>query len=283
MAKASKSRAGEPVGLAAKIFLHASEALAPLDGAAIAKDLRRSAAGLPAFARRGDLSGGQGARTFHAELASARVRDLRIPDEFVRATSGDLDLEAAIDATPDQVASALLAQRLYDGNRVAACAQSRLPPGERTMDALHVWVTRRFLLTYSKDDLRYHARYAVFGYPVVVSLLGLGLAPAPSLEAALFARELARRGADAGAIEAELDLQYPEEKVDIDDKATVSAAVASAVLQGASALAGQSAFCKDPSCRLFNPHRKLEMRRSILGSGMCKAHRAFFGNGGQGA
>lgn len=283
MAKSSKSERPEPALPPARVFLHASEALEALDGAAIAKDLGRFAPALGAVRRRGDPSSGPGARTFHAELASARVRDLRLPDEFLPATSEDLEFEAAIDAAPEQVASALLAKRLYDGSRVAACAMSRLPPGERTMDALHLWVTRRFLLTYSKDDLRYHARYAVFGYPVVVSLLGLGLAPAPSLEAALFARELARRGADAGAIEAELDLQYPDEKVDIDDKATVSAAVASAVLQGASALSGRSAFCKDPACRLFNPHRKLEMRRSILGGGMCAEHRAFFGQGGKGA
>ncbi len=278
--KAAASKGGFPPK---RIVLHASEALEALDAVAVAKDLRATAPGLPTPARRGDFAAGPGARGFCAELAGSRVRDTMVPDNFLQATSSDLDFEAAIDGAPQQVSSALLARRLYDGSRVAAFALLRLAAAERTVDTLHVWVTRRLLGTYGLDDLRYHARYAVFGYPVVVSLLGLGLAPAPSLEAALFTRELSRRGWDAGAIEAELDIQYPEEKVDIDDKPTVSAAVASAVMQGAGALSGEDAFCKDASCRLFNPHRKRELRHSLLEGTLCAKHTAFFRKGGQGA
>lgn len=257
--------------------------MAALDLARVERDLQAAAPGLPALTRRGDIAAGPGARGFCAQLAGSRVRDTVVADSFLQATSSDLDFEAAIDSAPEQVQSALLARRLYDGNRVAALAMLRLPPGERTVETLHVWVTRRLLGTYGAHDMRYHARYAVFAYPVVFSLLGLGLAPAPTLEAALFSRELARRGADAQAIEAELDRQYPEEKVDIDDKGTVSRAVASTVLQGAAALSGASAFCKEPTCRLFNPHRKVELRRSLLEGALCAEHAAFFRTGGQGA
>src|SRR3990172_5358523 len=283
MPKARRSREPAQGALPQRVVLHASAGLAPLDDRAIARDLKRSAPALSALVRRGDLSEGVAGRTFLAALASARVRDVRLPDDFDAATAPDLDFEAAIDIAPAQVSSALLAGRLYDGGAVAAAAMLRLPAAERTMETLHVWVTRRLLGTYSPGDWGYHPRSAVFAYPVVVSLLGLRLAPAPSLVAGPFGRARARRGADAGAIEAELDLQYPEEKVDIDDRATVSGAVASAVLQGASALSGREAFCKEPACRLFNPHRKLEMRRSVLAGALCAKHRAFFGKGGPGA
>jgi hypothetical protein len=115
----------------------------------------------------------------------------------------------------------------------------------------------------------------------VFSVLGLGLAPAASVEATLFARELARRGAGAGEIEAKVDKEFPEERVDVDDPPTVTGAVASAVLQAAAREAGSGPFCDDPKCRLFNAHRKREVRAAMLGGKLCAAHAALFGSGGR--
>lgn len=260
----------------ARIEIHVADALVALDRRALIADLAQTAPSLPQPTFPGDLQASGAARTFFAQLAGLRVKDTKVPDEFHAATSTEAEFEAAIDVAPGRVPSADLVGRVYDGNRVAQAAFALLPEAARSLGSLHVWVTRRLLATYAPDDKRYHARYAVFGYPTVFSVLGLGLAPAPSLEAALFARELARRGASAGEIEAELDAQYPEERVDIDDAPTVTAAVASTVMQAAAALAGQGPFCDDPPCRLFNAHRKADLRKSLIEGRLCRAHAALF-------
>jgi len=139
-----------------------------------------------------------------------------------------------------------------------------------------LWVTRRLLLTYSPEDYRYHARFAVFGYPTLFSVLGLSYAPAPSLESSLFARALAAKGLAPSAIAAQVDREYADERIDIDDPATVTRAAASAPLQASARAAGGEAFCTTASCRLFNPHRKPEVVRSMVEGKLCAAHTAFF-------
>jgi len=281
MAKKAKAPAKAERALPGRVVIHVSRTLTALDRKAVARDLAKAAPALGALEWRDDLASAPMSRALHAKLAGARVTDLKVPDAFHTAVTADLDAEAAIDGKPQLVTSAELAARLYDGHKVSQAALPCLPEGERSTATLHVWVTRRMLGTYSADEMRYHARYAVFGYPVVFSLLGLGLSPAPSVEATLFARELARRGANAAQIEMEVDREYPEERVDIDDAPTVAAAVASTVLQGAAAAVGKGPFCRDPACRLFNAHRKAEMRASFLGGKLCRSHARLFAAGGR--
>jgi hypothetical protein len=220
-------------------------------------------------------------RTLQYKVANVRVADTRIADEFLPTSSSEVEFEGGVDAGGNSASWVQLLGRLYDGNRVAQAALEVLPQNERDRSTLHMWVTRRLLGTYDPEGMRYHARFAVFGYPTVFSVLGLALAPAPSVEATLFARELSKRGANAGEVEALVDKEFPEERVDVDDPVTVTTAVASALLQAAARDAGDGPFCKDPKCRLYNAHRKREVRDAMLGGKLCATHARMFGPGGR--
>ncbi len=281
MAKSAPLSAPKAGALPKRIVVHAPSGLSALDRKALSKDIAAVAPKLPKLEVTDDLAAQAGGRTLLAHLAGARVADVKIPNAFHTATTADVEFEAAVDSPTSSISPSRLASLLYDGNLAAQAGLIAIPPNERSTDVLHMWVTRRLLGTYSKDDMRYHARFAVYGYPAIFSVLGFALAPAPSMEAVLFSRELAKRGANAGQIEAEMDKTYPEERLDIDDAASLTSAVASAILQAAAAGAGEGPFCTDSKCRLFNPHRKREMRESMVGGRLCATHAKLFGSGGR--
>jgi hypothetical protein len=282
VAKAKAAPRDAQGGLPKKVVVHVAAGFAAFNKGMLLKDLKASAPKLPAVEVRDDLTLGPMGRTLQYKVANVRVRDRRVADEFIATSSSEVEFEAGVDAGANAASWVQLLGRLYDGNRVAQAALEALPQGERDRSTLHMWVTRRLLGTYDPEGMRYHARFAVFGYPTVFSVLGLGLAPAASVEATLFGRELAKRGANAGEIEALLDKEFPEERVDVDDPVTVTGAVASALLQAAARDAGDGPFCKDPKCRLFNAHRKREVRDAMLGGHLCAAHARIFGLGGRG-
>lgn len=279
--RSARARARAQGHLPRRIILHASAAC-PVEPDRLKATLSQIAPRLPPPEFYADLlapapeSGSAVARAVGA-IASFRIADPKIAREFAPASPADPEIEFLIDSLPSAVPDAVLAQRLYDGERVACAVFPLIPQKERGLDTLHIWATRRLLVTYSEDNLRYHARYAVFGYPTIFSVLGLSYAPAPSLQASLFAREAARAGMPAASIAAELDRVYPEEKIDIRHRATVSQALVSVALQAAAGLAEGKPFCLDPSCRLFNPHRKPEVVHSMLGGTLCAHHAQLLG------
>jgi hypothetical protein len=282
VAKAKREQPADgPRVLPRRVVVHLAAGLASVDAAALLADLGACAPRLPTPEVRGGLAEGPGGRVLQFKAAGARVADSKVADAFLHASAGDVEFEAGVDAEGSPVSWVELLSRLYDGNAVAQAALAALPAGEADRSTLHVWATRRLLATYDGGDMRYHARFAVFGYPTVFSALGLAVAPAPSVAAVLFARELGKRGASAGQIEAELDKEFPEERLDVDDAPTVTAALASAVLQAAARDAGDGPFCTDGRCRLFNAHRKREVRDAMLGGKMCARHAALFGSGGR--
>lgn len=282
MAKAKGGASLSGTGLPKKVVVHVASGLASLDRAALVKDLKAAAPKLPTPTFQEDLGAGIVGRQAQLKIANARLRDTRVPDEFWTASSNDFEFEAGVDAGQNSVPWTQLISRLYDGDVVAQAGLGALAEGDRDRGTLHLWVTRRLLCTYDKDGMRYHARFAVFGYPVVFSVLGMGMAAAPSVEATLLARELSKRGAGAGDIEAEVDKQFPEERLDVDDAPTVTRAIGSVLLQAAARDAGAGPFCDDKTCRLFNAHRKREVREAMLGAHLCATHSRLFGSGGRG-
>ena len=282
MALKTRSKDTPSSGLPSKVVVHVAADAMAFDKAALLRDLKSAATKLPVPEVRGDLAAGLGGRTLQYKVAGLRVRDSKVPDEYLHASSTDAEFEAGVDMRGSPVSWVHLLSRLYDGNAVAQAALEAVPEGERDRGTLHVWVTRRLLATYDPGDMRYHARFAVFGYPTVFSVLGLALAPAASREATLFSYELAKRGASAADIEAQLDKEFPEERIDVDDKTTVTSALGTAVLQAAARDAGQGPFCDDPKCRLTNAHRKREVLTTMIGGRLCAAHAKLFGSGGRG-
>jgi hypothetical protein len=265
------------------VTLHASAHLAEVDPQAFATDIRAAAPGLGEVRLEGDLlqeAAGAGrrstARKASLALASARLRSALVAREYFEPAPGDESFELLIDTDAQPTVLTRLPGRLYDGERAAQAAMLLLPPEGRAIDRVHVWATRRLIVTYSSDDFRYHARYAVHGYPTLFSTLALRYAPAPSKESQVQRMVLARQGMSAELVEQTVGQAFAHESFDAADPALVTRALASAALQACAIAAGRRPFCTDAGCRLFNPHRSPEFIRSILGTWLCPDHRELF-------
>ncbi len=278
-ARAAAPRGAMPVS----VTLHASAHLTEVDPQAFAADVRAAAAGLGEVRLEGDLlheAAAPGrrstARKASLALASARVRNALVAHEYFQTAPGDESFEALIDGDAQPTVIARLPGRLYDGQRAAQAAMLLLPSQERAIDRVHVWATRRLIVTYSSDDYRYHARYAVHGYPTIFSTLALRYGPAPSEESQVQRMLLARQGMSAELVEQTVGRAFAHESFDAADPALITRALGSAALQACAIAAGRPPFCTDGGCRLFNPHRSPEFIRSILGTRLCPDHRELF-------
>jgi hypothetical protein len=271
---------GAPLSVPRRLTLHVSRHVREVVPEAFTRDLAGAAPAVSQVHVAPDLLAGAaqaGRRTAVRKaalaLATGRVRDAYVARGFLPAAPGDESFELDVDGDAAPHALAALAGKLYDGERACQAALPLLDPGERSVGHVHVWATRRLVVTYSEEDFRYHARYAVHGYPTVFSVPALRYAPAPSRESQLERMRLASQGVPQDVIEQTVGQAFDHESFDAGDPATVTRALGSAALQACAIAAGARPFCSDPSCRLFNPHRSPEFLRSILGAGMCADHR----------
>jgi hypothetical protein len=279
MAKAVTKRSLAQPGLPAAITLHISPAIREVESKQVQRLLAEAAPALPSAHLSGDLMAGPAGRRAALAFAAGRIKSPQVEGEFLAPKAGDFEFELQADSTGEPGPLSLLHTRLYDGLRILQGALPLIPPEERTTDHLHVWVTRRLLVTYSKDDYRYHARFAVHGYPTAFSVPALRYAPAPSKQAAIAQVLLARQGLPPEMAARAVEEQFANETFDPEDPRLVSAAVVSSTLQACARAAGLEAFCTDGSCRLFNAHRKPEFLATILSHGLCKDHKELFRGG----
>lgn len=270
----------------AKVTLHVSPSLREVKADAFAADLAGCAPALGAVQVEGDLlqsadeAGRRSAmRKAALALARCRLRNPLVPREFVPARPGDEEFELKVDGDAPPALLASLSGRLYDGERAVQAALPLVRPAERAVDRVHIWATRRLVVTYSQEDFRYHARYAVHGYPTLFSVPALRYAPAPSKESQLQRMALAAQGVPQDVVEQTVTQAFRHESFGAGDPAVVTRALSSAALQACAQAAGLRPFCDEPTCRLFNPHRSPEFIASILGRGLCALHRALFVGG----
>lgn len=134
-----------------------------------------------------------------------------------------------------------------------------------------VVITDRLIMTWSDDDLRYHARVVVFGFPCVVSMSGLIEAPARPKEYYLAKNALHSMGMSSIAEEA-LTEQFAGRYLEPGDE-RIPTVLRGYLLQCLFYAHMLEPFCENPDCVLFNAHWQEEMIRSQLSSGrLCKKH-----------
>jgi len=137
-------------------------------------------------------------------------------------------------------------------------------------EKVSVILTERLIMTWSEDDLRYHARVAVFGFPCIVSTSGIVEAPARPREYYIIRQMLEMKG--IGNPEVALVQQFSGRYLETDDARTEQ------VLRGYLAQClfyshGLQPFCDDRDCMLFNAHWQEEMIRAQVESGrLCASH-----------
>ena len=159
----------------------------------------------------------------------------------------------------------------YEGVGLMKLYQRILPGHPSNPDEICVVITDRLAMTWSEDDLRYHARVAVFGFPSVVSMSGLVEAPARPREYYLAKQVLDPSG--AGAADEVLAAQFAGRFLEAEDERTEKV-LCGYLLQCIFYACTLRPFCGNMDCVLFNAHWQEEMIRAQVTSGkLCERHR----------
>lgn len=126
-----------------------------------------------------------------------------------------------------------------------------------------VFITPDYIATREGKDPKYHLRYAVFGFPVVISIPGILEAPAKDRSYYVF-KALGRNSLSNG-----LTFQDPR----------FPRVLAGILLQALAFFKRGHPFCEDPYCSLFNAHRERELLLSQDDSPyvLCPRHASLIG------
>jgi hypothetical protein len=157
---------------------------------------------------------------------------------------------------------------LYDGFKLHGILQDLIPAKERNLDCAHIALTDRLFGTFGEDDLRYHARVIVCGFPSIISTTGAVEAPAKPRE---FYIEKQLLGDDQLAVE-DLKKKFEGRFIDYGDS-RMPEILKGYVMQAVFYHEFKEAFCDDKDCRLYNAHWQEEMiHAQIEGREFCKRH-----------
>lgn len=191
-------------------------------------------------------------------FASARVK---YPNKDFIAYS---PLYGEIDYEKRRLGSVLLksAGIIYDGYEVQHIYKNSIPE-TRKPRYINIIFTDQLIGTYDTDDLRYHARVAVYGHPSIISVTGVVEAPAKPREYYLMKQRLAMEGRDNSVEIAGLKNDFKGKFIDYNDP-NMTEVIKGYVMQSIFYHIYGNPFCYDPDCRLFNAHWQEELIRSQL-------------------
>jgi len=192
------------------------------------------------------------------KIAELRVVDISKPFKKNKPFPVEIKLEEGI--LRGKSAPGLL----YDGFYFMELMRDIIPEEERRKDFLHLYITDRLLGTFDEDDLRYHARTVILGYPCIISTSGIVEAPAKPREFYI-EKSLLKAGAEELI---KLKEKYRGRFIDYGDKRMQR------VVEGYSAMAvfyhylGE-VFCTSRKCRLYNAHWQEELIEAQLSEPEC--------------
>lgn len=163
---------------------------------------------------------------------------------------------------------------MYDGFKLMNIFQKLLPKHKQSWEMCHIILTNRLIGTFDKDDLRYHARVIVCGYPSIISTVGLVEAPAKPRDYYILKR--------SGVLDNEIKVEQLKEKLK-DKVLTHDDNRSTEVLKGYFMQAIyfqnflENPFCKNKNCRLFNSHWQEEVINAQLTlPEFCNKHEKMF-------
>lgn len=161
---------------------------------------------------------------------------------------------------------------LYDGVGLLMAYSDLLPDEEARVDHLHVVFTDQLFGTWDPDDLRYHVRVNLCGYPSMISTTGIIEGPAKPREYYLLKRSYEAMGISS-SLAMELKERFRGRFIDYDD-ARLTDAMKGYVMQCLFFHTTGQPFCDDPECRLYNAHWQEELIRAQFGEvEFCEKHR----------
>jgi len=154
----------------------------------------------------------------------------------------------------------------YDATKLTGICWSLIPENEKRNDVCHIILTRDLFGTWDANDLRWHVRAVVLGYPCLVSTTGVVEGPAKPSQFYL----MKSAGVDMGSLKEQMAknfIDYGDERM----TEVLKGYCAQAVFYS---LTGE-AFCDDRGCRLYNAHWQRELIHAQIESSYqyCKKHR----------
>jgi hypothetical protein len=196
------------------------------------------------------------------ELAMARVHNIAAQEETDSVSHGEVDYERRRMLDASSKAFGIL----YDGHKLTAMYADLIPEEQLDVENAHVIFTNQLFGTWDENDLRYHARVAVYSYPSIISTSGIVEAPARPRDFYL-KRQL-------GVDPLRLKEEFRGRVMDHDDPRLTDAMkgyVAQALFYH---MTGEP-FCQNKTCRLFNAHWQEELiHAQLTGDDFCPEHAA---------
>jgi hypothetical protein len=205
------------------------------------------------------------------KIASTKVFDPRKPFAKHEPTPIEIEFEKKTLSEP----SKRLLGILYDGFELQPVLNELIPEAENTLEHLHIAFTNRLICTFSENDLRYHYRTIICGYPIIVCTSGIVEAPAKPREFYFLQQYYASIG---NANVDEIKKKFEGRFIDYDDP-RFTEVVKGIVLQGLFYYIMGDPFCEKKECRLLNAHWQEDMINSQLNnSSLCDTHLRILNN-----
>lgn len=153
---------------------------------------------------------------------------------------------------------------LYDGFALLRIYAEQIPRDEADMINCHIILTNQLFGTWDEDDLRFHARTSVYGFPSFLSTTGLVEAPAKPRDFYI--------GRQLGLVDP-ADESDPRYLVRRDPR--IQEALKGYLLQALFYHLTGDPFCNDRECRLFNAHWQEELIHAQIRpkAGLCDRHK----------
>ena len=153
---------------------------------------------------------------------------------------------------------------LYDGFALLGIYAEQIARDEANMRNCHIILTNQLFGTWDEDDLRFHARTSVYGFPSFLSTTGLVEAPAKPRDFYI-GRQLGMAAPEDGSDPRYLTRGDPR----------IQEALKGYLLQVLFYHLTGDPFCDDKECRLFNAHWQEELIHAQIRpeAGLCDRHK----------
>lgn len=164
---------------------------------------------------------------------------------------------------------------LYDGFQVAKALEENIRVEEDNPEHLHIYVTNQLIGSFDDNDRRFHARYAIFSYPCIISVTGIVVAPAKPREYYVLKQRLKNFEKDE-IFDTIIKEQMKDRFIDYDDE-RLNDVMKGIILQCIFYHETGYPFCESRNCRLFNAHwqEELIVSQTQENSSLCPAHSEF--------
>jgi hypothetical protein len=202
--------------------------------------------------------------TIAKELANIKVKDPEKKFALGVPLQAEIDYEKRRVRNPGWKVFGIL----YEGVLYQKIVSDLILEGRLALDRCAILFTNQLFGTWDRDNMRYHARVSFYGFPSLISIVGLVEAPAKP-------KEFYLRKQMGTPIEL-LKEEYQGRFLDHGDSRMTEVLKGYAMQALLFHLTGDP-FCQDRDCRLFNSHWQEEVLHSQMDGQyeFCPRHEAF--------